>query len=417
MIILIIILTLIVILLTGGLIFFISKYTKNLKIKTIEGIQDILDSKGFYPKKILTVNSKITIALNHDSTMIAIIKNFNPDIPTMYEFELFATSFITSIEQKSCLLNIHYIKNGLHKTLHINTVNKEIKNFFYFVLKEMCTRKIRQKYPEYNFTITTASDWSCSYVWAYSPKGNVLAYFKSMDNPQIFKINLLKEHFTINTKYNYFEAPILGEMQQLLMYEKDFIYKLFNSVFESIKEKTSIISDEKIYYDILKDIVYISDGTSTLQSIRLDKTEEVFYFDNRVSFMPYGSEKTINFFATDKDFVKEFEEFIISYNLRKIAVDFDYKTDKLINTTPNTKFIIDKTRSRLVYCASLNSLSKFSYINIAFDNIEDVKAEINNLSNFVRIYTKNNEIIDVSCKKHEVAQYILAQIKNIIDEA
>ena len=414
MILLIIILTLIIIFLTIGLVFFTFKYSKSIKAKTMEIVQDILKSKGFYPRRILIINSRTIIALNNESTMIAVIKNFNINMPTMYDYELFATSFITSIEQKSCFLDVHYIKNGLNKTLHINTISKDIKDFFYFVLKEMCLRKIRQKYPEYNFTITSASDWSCSYVWAYSPKGNVLAYFKSMDNPQIFKINLLREHFTIDTRYNYFEAPILGEIQQLLIYEKEFIFKLFNSLIESIKEKTSTVSEDKIYYDILKDTIYLSNTTSSLQSIKLDETQEVLYFDNRISFVLYDGAKTINFFA-NKDFTKEFEEFIISYNLRKIAIEFNYKTDKLINTTPNTKFIIDKTRSRLVYCANLNSLSKFSYINIAFDNIKDAQTQLNNFSNFVRIYTKNDEIIDVTCKKHEVAQYILAQIKEIIN--
>ena len=415
MILLIIFLTVIAIILLIGSLFFIIKYSKSIKARTQEAIQYILDSKGFYSKKILIVNSRIIIALNRDSSMLAIIQNFNLNMPTIYEYEMFATSFITSIEQKSCLFNIHYIKNGLHKTLHINTINKEIKNFFYLVLKEMCAKKIKQKYPEYNFTMTSASDWGCSYVWAYAPKNCIFAYFKSMDNPQIFKINLLREYFTIDTKYNYFEAPILGEAQQLLIYEKDFLSKLLNLLFESIKEKFLIVSENKIYYDNYKETVYLSNGITSLQSIKLNETEEVLYQDNRLVFIPYGSAKTITFFA-NKDLIQEFEEFIVTYNLRKIANEFNYKTDKLINTTPNTKFIIDKTRSRLVYCASLNSLSKFSYINIAFDNIEDAKTEINNFSNFVRIYTKNKEIIDVTCKKHEVAQYILAQIKSIIEE-
>ena len=415
MILLIILLILVLLCLIVGSTIFILKYSKDIKTRTIEQANFILKSKGFNAKEILLVNLKTIIALNDNSSMLAIIKNFNLNMPTLYEFEIFATAFITSIEQKSCFFNIHYIKNGLQKTFHINTINKEIKNFFYLVLKEMCLKKIRQKFPQYNFTLSSSSDWSCSYVWAYDCKKSIFAYFKSMDNPQIFKINLLKEHFTIDLKYNYFEAPILEEFQQLLIFEKDFLYKLFNALLDSIKEKTSIIYENNIYYDNYKDIVYLTYSNNSLQSIRLDKIEEVLYQENKLAFVPFGREKTINFFA-NREFIHEFEEFIISYNLRKIAVDFDYKTDKLINTTQNTKFIIDKTRSRLVYCANLNSLSKFNYINIAFENILDAKAKINNFSNFVRIYTKNNEIIDVSCNKHEVAQYILAQIDNITNK-
>ena len=414
MIILIILFVFILIIILGFLIYFIVKHSKNTNKITIDVVQEILESKGFYSKKILVVNPRLILALSKDCSMLAVIDNFNINMPTMYEFEIFATSFITSIEQKSCFYKIHYIKNGLNQTLSINTINSEIKNFFYLVLKEMCVKKIRQKFPQYKFNISSASDWSCSYVWAYAPKSCVFAYFISMDSPQIYKINLLKEHFTIDTKYNYFETRILGQMQQLLVYEKDFLYKIFNLLIESIKEKTSVISDDRIFYDKYKDVAYLTNGVNNLQSVRLDRIEDVFYQDNKIVFLPFDNEKTISYFA-DRDFIQEFEEFIISYNLRKIAIDFDYKTDKLINTTANTKFIIDKTRSRLVYCANLNSLSKFSYINIAFENIKNAEAQINSFSNFVRIYTKDKETIDVSCKKHEVAQYILAQIENIIE--
>ena len=90
--------------------------------------------------------------------------------------------------------------------------------------------------------------------------------------------------------------------------------------------------------------------------------------------------------------------------------------DKLINTSENTKLIIDYTRSRIVYCANLNSLSKFSYYTIGFDSIKDIEYHKNGRNIFLRVYVNKKDIIDISCKKSEVAYYILAQIKIILNE-
>ena len=105
---------------------------------------------------------------------------------------------------------------------------------------------------------------------------------------------------------------------------------------------------------------------------------------------------------------------MINYNLKKIAQNFDHKTDKLINTTPNTKFIIDFTRNRVVYCANLNKFVSFSYLFIAFDNILNIYTEKSGAKNFIRIHTKDKETIDVTCDKKEVAQYIEAQMVKLI---
>ena len=85
------------------------------------------------------------------------------------------------------------------------------------------------------------------------------------------------------------------------------------------------------------------------------------------------------------------------------------------NTTNGTKFIVDVSRDRVVYCAGLNSLSRFSYMTILFSNLEKATLEKSKDGYFVRIYTKDKDILDVSCKKTSVAQYIMAQITTIVN--
>ena len=128
-----------------------------------------------------------------------------------------------------------------------------------------------------------------------------------------------------------------------------------------------------------------------------------------------SSNKIINFPAS-KEFVDEFEKFIINYNLRKIASSFDYKSDKLINVNQHTKFIIDTTRDRFVYCANLNKLLGFSYITISFMDLEGAEVIKNATRYYVRITTKDNDVLDVTCQKSEIADYIKAQIDYIINK-
>ena len=118
---------------------------------------------------------------------------------------------------------------------------------------------------------------------------------------------------------------------------------------------------------------------------------------------------------TDNETIKGFSEFITTYNLRKIAQNFDYQTDKLINVTDTTKLVIDFSRDRLVYCANLDTLSKFSYMTIPFNTLKKATAEKSGNKSFVRILANEDEIIDVSCKKFEIAQYIMAQIQLITE--
>ncbi len=399
------------ILVISAVLFLRSKKTEKLLIN--ETLRDILDEKMFQLKKIAAIDNHFFLAINKKLNKLAVIKNFN--IKTLnYEYEEIMTLFITDIIQTGSGFKIDYIKQGEKKTLFINSHNKELKDFLYKIHKAANIKKIEEKYVEHNFTITSGSDFENTYVWAYCPINCFFAYFRTKNQPSIQKINLRKKHFTIDLNYNYFEAPIFGEYQQLLYYENNFLRDLFSSLFQTIKQKTSMISEDLIYYDDYNNILYLSNGLNSLQSLVLSEIEEVHYLDNKLSFTLFDETKVINFPA-DNNFIKEFEDFVTGYNLRKIASNFNYKIDKLINTTTNTKLIIDSSRDRIVYCANLNTISRFSYLTISFINLNDVKIEKSQDGYFVRIYTKDGEIIDVTCKKHEVAQYILAQIKSIIN--
>ena len=234
-------------------------------------------------------------------------------------------------------------------------------------------------------------------------------------NPIIYRINLRKEHFVIDTKFNHFEAPIMGIAQQLYIYEKNFLIDLHNSLFQSIKQKTTSITDNHIYYDSYNEIIYLSNGSTSLQSVIIDEVDEISYEGNKIYFSLLEDKRTMSFTAYN-DVLLEFIQFITNYNLRKIAKSFNSKIDKLINTTENTKFIFDFTRSRVIYCANLNKLRHFSYIIYSFDELASASVIKNSNNCFVRIYTKEAQIIDVTCSKYEVAEYIVAQINIIVDD-
>ncbi len=383
------------------------------KTKTKDAIVDYLDEKGFFPKETLFVNRNLSFALNKNCSKLALLENFNPYLPNSCSYQEIVSSFINSIEKNHFNIKLNYIKKGDKNTIYINPVNKETSAFFHDFFMRINVKKIENKYPEQNFSIVESSDWECSYIWAYNEKNSKFAYLKTEEKPIFNILNLRKEHFTLDVRYNYFELPILGLRQQILVYNNNFLNNLFNSFFNLIKEKTSCVLENLIYYDSFNNIVYISNGTSSLQSLIIDKIEEIYYKNNNIYFSLYD-ETGINFFATPK-FISGFEDFITNYNLRKIAQGFDYSVDKLINTTDYTKFIIDITRSRVIYCANLNKLEKFSYLILNFSEIEKITTENYNNKSFVRIQTKEEEIIDVSCNKQEVAHYITAQIKNIIE--
>jgi len=390
----------------------IAKIEKQNKEKSIQTLQDILDSKAFYPIEILFVNRHLSVALNKAQTKIAIIRNFNPNNPDYFEYSELSLSFIEKIE-KGTSLKVHYLKKGEVKILNIYPINNKIKEFFHKIFKLSLIKRIETRYPQHRFTHFATSDWECNYIWAYSKFDCTFAYLKTGTKPQGNKLNLKKEHFTIDTKYNYFEAPIFGIAQQLFTYEKEFLEEIRFEILNSITQKCATIIPNSIYYDQYSNIIYLTNGETSLQSAVIDKIEEVTYRDNRISFSLFKEDRTINYMASQEQ-ISNFEDFVINYNLKKIAQNFDHKTDKLINTTPYTKFIIDFTRNRIIYCANLNKFASFSYLFIAFDNLHDIKIEKAGAKNFIRLYTRDKEIIDVTCDKREVAQYIEAQIVKLI---
>ena len=144
----------------------------------------------------------------------------------------------------------------------------------------------------------------------------------------------------------------------------------------------------------------------------LNEVEEVYYSKNKIYFTVKNSDRIINFLC-DEDYIQEFSEFIIGYNLRQLAINFNYKSDKLINTTHNTKLIVDYSRYRIIYCANVDTLSKFSYIVLSFSNIREARVEGKNKTPFVRIITNRNEAIDISCNKYEIAAYSAGLINKI----
>ena len=274
-------------------------------------------------------------------------------------------------------------------------------------------KRLDSKYPDFKFQYFASSDWECSYIWAYDPIKCAFAYLST--SAKIFHqvVNLRKEFFTIDTNYGYLELPIMGQASQLIIYEKHFLYKLFSDLYKSINAHITSAFDNKLFYDSYNNILYLSNGVNSMQSILIDRIEEVFYTDTRIQFSLPNNSKIINFLA-DKEFINEFEEFVVGYNLRKIANSFDYKSDKLINVNTHTKFIVDKTRDRFVYCANLNKFYSFSYLTIAFSNLLSADVHRNASVCYVRIKTKDNETFDVTCQKREVAYYVKAQIDSIV---
>lgn len=391
----------------------VSKLNKENEAETKQTLANVLDARGFFSSEILVINKLLSIAVNRDYSKIAIIENFDPNNPYVYSYQELATTFIYEIAKNNLNLKINYVKQGDKNTLYISPVKKETKEFFHRLFQHVGYKKIENKYADFDFKFSASSDWECSYIWAYSPFATGFAYFKTTPKQEFQIFNLRKSFFTIDTKYNYFELLIKKTRRQLLIYEPDFLDAVYKSIFDSIKQKTGMIVENSIYYDNHSNIVYLSNSISSLQSILLDEVEEIDYDNNCIHFSLFKNEKRISFPANAK-LIEDIQEFIIGYNLRKIAKNFDYKTDKLINTTPYTKFIVDFTRHRVIYCANLNKISQFSFLTVPFEEIQNASLERFARKLFVRIYTKNKEAIDISCTKPEIAHYIYAQLQTIL---
>jgi len=410
----IIVFTILVIALVFVIVVLSRQTKKEESERTVQLVKDIYDKKEFVPKKIFYVSKDTVFAINKKETKLAIISNLDINNLSTLKYYVINANNITQIDKTPFGINVEYISQGNRKLFSITSKDKEIENLIHDVFKKAGVRKLEEKYSITSFQYTAGCDWECSYIWAYMPYRTTFAYYKTRDKKAIYKLNLLKEFFTIDVKFEYFVAPVLGIAQQLSIFEPNFLNEIFLSLLSIVKQKCNTVAENRIYFDSYNDIVYLTNATTTLQSVILKEVEEVIYNDDRLTFTFPKEEKTINFLA-DKYLLEEFENFITSYNLRKIAQSFDYTTDKLINTTEGTKFIVDYTRDRVVYCAGLNSLSKFTYMTILFSNLENAELEKGKDGCFVRIYTKDRNIIDVTCKKTSVAQYILAQILTIIN--
>ncbi len=391
-------------------IFLVFKTKQEKQDSAVIFANKIFEEKGFVPLHIIYINSAKIAAINAKQTVVAVITINSPDNYTYEEINYF---LITSIEKTPVSINLTYISNGDKKVLTFNRT-KQVEDIIYRLYKNATVRKLSQKYNIKTFSITSGSDWNCSFVWAYFAQRALFTYHRNTEKTASYKLNLLKEFFTLDTKYSYFEAPVLGIAQQLFVYEKSFLDELYNYLVTAIKQKTATVVTDKIFYDDYSNIIYLSNGVNSLQSIIIDKIDDVYYHDNKLTFTLKEDEREINFLA-DKNFIEEFVDFITKYNLGKIAHNFNYNFDKIMNATDSTKFIIDYTRDRVIYCANFDRFSKFSYIIIAFSSLESAELVKSGTNYFVRIFTKDKDIIDISCKKPKVAQYIMAQLTTIIN--
>ena len=81
---------------------------------------------------------------------------------------------------------------------------------------------------------------------------------------------------------------------------------------------------------IFKNVIYLTNGTTSLQSIVISEVKEVEYKDNRLSFELLKEGRIINYLSNHQQ-IADFENFLINYNLQKITNNFEKKVDKLIN--------------------------------------------------------------------------------------
>lgn len=387
--------------------------TKENVYKSKKLILNILEARGFFAHEIIVVSKNLSFAINKEYTKLAVIRDFNPNYPESFSYEIIMTSFIYEIEKNNFNLKVNYVKHGDKNTLYVSPVKKETKDFFYQILKKENLNKIENKYPSFKFTSCTTSDWNCTHTWAYSEGSTTFALYVPQTKPNFALFNLRKEHFTIDTKYNYFETLFFKNRSQLLIYDPSFLDKLFKNLYETVKKKASVILKNLIYFDNYNNILYLSNGFSFLQSLILNKVEEVYYYDNKLYFTLINKEHSISVPASH-DLINGFREFLTDFNLKKIANNFNYKVDKLINTTESTKLIVDISRDRLIYCANLDKFTHFSYLTVPFDCIHNISLEKFGNKSFIRILTKNKEAVDVSCNKNEIAHYILGLLNKAI---
>ncbi len=403
------------------LLFLYIRAKRKKRQEILNSVKTSLQNQGYIADNVLYINSSLSLMLNRSGNVLYVVRNNESDSMFSTETEEVLIQFIKNFEITNNTIILRYFKSGEEKNLVINPINDEIKKFIHDIFVKSCLYKIKEKIPNVNFSLYCPSDYLCSYFWAYNPLKSIFCYLKLDDTikkPLNYKaktINLLKENFTIDVKYNYFEAPIDGIAQQLSLYDDNFLSDLFYVLIKSIKSRYSLVKEDMIYYNSLSNVVYLTNGASSLLGLRLDEVFEVEYSNSKLSFLMRGNQRTINYITT-RQFISEFQDFVTGCNLRKIANNFNYSTDKLINATENTKFIVDFSRSRFIYCANIDTFSHFNFIIFSFYDVDNVKLENNANSIFVRIFKKDNTILDVSCNKYEVAEYLMAVIRKIMDD-
>ena len=241
LIILITIAIILTILIIAGLIILIRKTAIHKNFK--ENATDTLFQKhNFHLKKILYSTKDSIVAVNRSLNVIAVINNLSQKNESDINYKEIPTSLIYKIENFKSVLKINYMKKNGNDFILINFPTKEVKELVYKIYKNTVLSKIQNKFPTQTLTSTTGSDWECNFVWAYNPTNSTLFYYnKTNEKSYINYFNLLKKFVTLDTRYNYFEAPLLGQTQQLFMHEQPFLNEVVSSLIEIVKQKYQAI--------------------------------------------------------------------------------------------------------------------------------------------------------------------------------
>lgn len=408
----ILILTLIIFILLiatlGLLAFFINK---NHIEQSISEVEKMLIKLDYYIEKVYYVDRFLLMTANKSMTKLIFISNYNSIKKNEIKIKEIKAESILQIVKNNFVCKILYLDKGKTEELELKTIQcGELIDLIHEIYKETKIKKIKNHYKDINFTTITVSDWSCDYVFAYNANKSNLAYLCTSQNDKSGFVELLNSTMILDVKYNYFQVPIFGIPQQLSSVDEEFFNKVYRSLLENIKTFATEIAENNIYYNYDKGMIYLTNSKDSIEAIKLKDIDDVIYQDNKISFVLAYSNKTMNFLC-NYNFVEAFKKFILDYNLNKLSSNFNYQTDKLINATDNTKFIIDYTKKRYIYCANLYSPTKFSFFNIFFSSVKSVKDIQSGLAHFVRIEYGENETMDISCNKKEVATYIAAQIR------
>ena len=104
------------------------KLKSKYKTEAEEFVEEVLKSRSFEVEDIFVIPQKLAIALNKQLNKIAIIENYNPEFPDVYDYRELMASSIINIETNGFLMKLNYRVKGETNTILIPTLSKEVKN-------------------------------------------------------------------------------------------------------------------------------------------------------------------------------------------------------------------------------------------------------------------------------------------------